>query len=163
MADYYQPAPLKERMIAALADFVPLLVLLAFLTKWSVPFLAPLTLIIISAYILLRDGLEGNSVGKRWRHLTVISLETHTPANWQQSFMRNLFISVPILGLLMMAVEGVMAVLKNQELRRLGDYFGNTLVIADFPTDPAENTQEEMASFVAQEPEAGNPEEEPPA
>jgi hypothetical protein len=129
MADYYQPAALKDRALAALLDFGPLLALWAALILLDfLPLLGP---ILTSGYILFRDGSRGKSLGKHWRHLSVISLENHRPCTWQDSFMRNLFISVPLLGLLMIAVEGVMAIMKDSELRRLGDHFGNTMVIAD--------------------------------
>ena len=95
------------------------------------------------AYILLRDGHEGRSLGKRWRKLCVISLETRKPCTWYDCFLRNIFLAVPFLGYIAVVGEIYLA-LQNKELRRYGDQFANTMVIVDPSLEPHDLQDEKL-------------------
>ena len=125
MSDFFKPAPPRDRMLAAAIDFGGSALFWALLYQLGFPVMG---MLLTSAYILFRDSLSGKSLGKRMRKLCAINIDSEKVCNWQDSFMRNLFLAVPILGFLVLAVEFFFA-FKDQDYRRLGDHFAHTLVI----------------------------------
>ena len=93
--------------------------------------LSPLALVSASAhsntvllswilYFLVRDGIPGESVGKRLLKLKVVRRDTDQSCSWLRSIARNLtFILLPI---------DLVPMLSDQKLR-LGDRLANTMVI----------------------------------
>lgn len=67
-------------------------------------------------YLLFRDGLGGASIGKRVMGLKVTHGSDARSANPFHSFVRNLFLLVPILN-----IAELFMVITDAEGRRLGD------------------------------------------
>ena len=78
-------ADVRKRLAAALIDGAPIVA--SFLFYWSAgSVMLPL---IGAAYLLLRDGVRGQSLGKLWLGLVVVSLETGEPCTLMDSVWRN--------------------------------------------------------------------------
>jgi len=76
-------------------------------------------------YFLIKDGLRnGQSLGKRWRGIKVVSIE-HRPCNRRQSFVRNAILIVPFAVWL-----EALCVLLRADGRRIGDLMAKTAVVA---------------------------------
>ena len=76
-------------------------------------------------YFLIKDGLRGGqSVGKRWRHLRVIT-ERGDPCSRWQSFVRNVILVIPFV-----AWAEVVVMLWRSDGRRFGDLLAKTCVVA---------------------------------
>lgn len=74
-------------------------------------------------YMLLRDTLNGQSLGKLATGLKVVDIREQ-PLRISQAIIRNIFIVLPILPLVEYFV-----MLKDQQGRRMGDKAAKTLVI----------------------------------
>ena len=83
-------------------------------------------------YSLLKDGMKnGQSYGKRWMGIRVISLENGMPCTYWQSLARQIISSliafIPVFGWL---IEPLM-VLFTDDGRRLADRAAGTFVVQD--------------------------------
>ncbi len=99
-------------------------------------------LLVGSLYLLISDGLlKGKSIGKKIMRLKVINLENKSPADFRDSVIRNLLLSIsvlllkiPIIGwmifLIVYAIEFII-IIGDSESRRLGDYLAKTVVIEE--------------------------------
>lgn len=114
--------------------FLPIAVLNLLLTRSSTtnPYpgqqglmvLAAATYLIWLGYFLTKDALrDGQSLGKRWRHLKVVG-ETGEPCRRRQSLVRNVILVIPFV----MWIE-VLLVLFRPDGRRLGDLLAKTWVV----------------------------------
>jgi uncharacterized RDD family membrane protein YckC len=75
-------------------------------------------------YYFFADGLHGGqSIGKRWLGMRVVSVETNAPCTFGQSFIRNLLLAV--LG----PIEWVF--IFGERRQRLGDKAAGTIVVDD--------------------------------
>lgn len=117
---------LKERIFAAALDLGLPLGLWIILAWLDFPVIG---MLINSAWILARDGFAGQSLGKRWKNLMAVNVYSDQPVSFGHSALRNLFLAVPVLGLLMAVVEGVL-MLRDSDYRRLGDQFAGTTVVS---------------------------------
>jgi uncharacterized RDD family membrane protein YckC len=73
-------------------------------------------------YYFFADGLHGGqSIGKRWLGMRVISVETNAPCTFGQSFIRNLLLA--ILG----PIDWVF--IFGERRQRLGDKAAGTIVV----------------------------------
>ncbi len=108
-------------------------------------FFYPLGIILSFIYISLADSLQnGQSVGKKLLGLAVISLEDGGPCSAQQSFIRNLPISIPLaiavipfIGWIFSAIVGggflgleIYLLCNLDSGNRLGDVMADTTVMA---------------------------------
>ena len=125
MSDYLQPAPLRDRVLAACVDFAAPVGVWILLKKIGMPVLG---LLLTMVYILLRDGAEGQSLGKRWRKIGVLNLDHELPATWKDSALRNMFLALPFLGFVIAGVEAYLG-LRDRDRRRFGDRFAHTMVV----------------------------------
>ena len=125
--EYFQPANPRDRALAAAFDFGASTLLWAGFVAIGFPAMGALIYIL---YILFRDAKEGRSIGKRWRKICVLNMETQKPAGMYECILRNIFLAIPILGYLAVGVEVYFAA-KDQEHRRLGDQFAHTVVVED--------------------------------
>jgi uncharacterized RDD family membrane protein YckC len=100
-------------------------------------FISVLIIYAISAlYFLLRDGLQGKSIGKLIFGLTTVNIEDNKPADISDSLLRNSILAIiviPIVGwIAFLLISTVIAVqISLGKKQRLGDRFANTLVIED--------------------------------
>jgi uncharacterized RDD family membrane protein YckC len=73
-------------------------------------------------YYFFADGLHGGqSIGKRWLGMRVVSVETNAPCTFGQSFIRNLLLAV--LG----PIDWVF--IFGERRQRLGDKAAGTIVV----------------------------------
>ncbi|HKP16604.1 MAG TPA: RDD family protein [Gemmatimonadaceae bacterium] len=124
------PQRLAAQFLDGLVVAIPVCVLLFSamalygFSLWPAGVLAAAAIFYALTYILFCDGLAGGqSLGKRWVGIRVISSETGAPCTFRQSFVRNILLSFlgPIDWFFIFG-----------DLRqRLGDKAAGTIVIVD--------------------------------
>jgi RDD family len=82
----YDKADVRKRLFAATLDGIPVVV------SWSLYWDsgAPVLLVLGAGYLLLRDSVRGQSLGKLLCGVVVISLDTGQPCTLKGSVWRNL-------------------------------------------------------------------------
>ena len=115
-------------------------------------FTYPLGILLSALYLTFADSLQnGQSVGKRFIGLAVISLEDGKPCSLKQSFVRNLpfivpliFSIIPLWGWIFSAFIGIPLILVELYLlfkldsgHRIGDVMADTSVMANDGTAEA--------------------------
>jgi uncharacterized RDD family membrane protein YckC len=81
-----------------------------------------------AAYVLFRDAIAGQSIGKLVLGLVVIELESGRPASMAGSAKRNLVLLLPGANLVAIVLEA-RTILTDPQGQRLGDRFAQTQVI----------------------------------
>ncbi len=81
-----------------------------------------------AGYLLLRDAIAGQSIGKLLLGLVVIDLETGRPTSWSGSVKRNLVLVLPGANVAAVFLEG-RTILVDPQGQRLGDRFAQTQVV----------------------------------
>ena len=123
----YARADIRKRLCAAAVD--------SLLVATSVVFaqlLQSLWLLVAgSLYLLLRDSVQGQSLGKLLFGLVVITLETGRPATLASSVRRNLLFLLPGANLPAVFLE-TMTLVRDVQGQRLGDRLAQTQVIEGF-------------------------------
>jgi hypothetical protein len=123
----YPKADLGRRFVAAAVDAIVVMsfVMLSRTPAWVLPVL------IASAYLLLRDGLWGRSVGKFFCGLVVINLKTGRPCSRGDSASRNALLLLPGANLVAVFLEAA-TIMRDPQGQRLGDRFAQTQVVEGF-------------------------------
>jgi uncharacterized RDD family membrane protein YckC len=134
MVEHVDLASLPQRLAAQFLDglvvAVPVLalvyggtVLYGFI-DWPAGVLIAAAIFYALTYVLFSDGLAGGqSLGKRWVGIRVISAETGAPCTYRQSFVRNILLS--FLG----PIDWFF--IFGERRQRLGDKAAGTIVIVD--------------------------------
>ena len=122
----YAKADTRKRAGAAIAD--GLLVGSCLVMYWSQD--AILFVAAGAVYLLFRDALfvPGQSIGKFWFGLRVISLATGRPCTRLHSLQRNFILLVPGLNVVAAVLETI-AIARDPQGQRLGDTLANTQVV----------------------------------
>jgi uncharacterized RDD family membrane protein YckC len=123
----YAKADVTKRLLAATTDAV--IVVAGCRLYWSsgaVTYLA-----VAAAYVLLRDSVRGQSIGKLLCGLVVISLETGRPATFATSFRRNAVLMLPGANVVAVFLEGL-TIVRDPQGQRLGDRLAQTQVVDGF-------------------------------
>lgn len=120
----YAKADVRRRLFAAVID--ALLVMTSGVFYWNSE--SVFSLIAGAAYLLLRDGIQGQSVGKFLLGLTVMGLETGRPATLGGSVRRNVLLLLPGANVVAIFLEGV-TVVRDPQGQRLGDRLAQTQVV----------------------------------
>lgn len=119
------------RIIAGVIDFAIALILAVLLLsprlrmfnmlilKRIISFAAP------TLYLLLKDCIDGKSIGKLFTGLTVFNIRENKPAGISDSILRNGLLVIPFFGPILAFFQ---ILFKN---KRWGDGFSNTVVIKD--------------------------------
>jgi hypothetical protein len=81
-----------------------------------------------AAYLLFRDAIRGQSVGKFLLGLVVISLETGRPSSLAGSVRRNLLLLLPGANVVAIFLE-VRTIVRDPQGQRLGDRLAQTQVV----------------------------------
>jgi uncharacterized RDD family membrane protein YckC len=124
----YPRADVRRRAAAAATDILLVLscAVVSF-TQDSIVFIA-----VAAIYLLLRDSvLPGQSIGKFFFGVRVISLGNGLPCSRLQSAQRNFILVVPGLNVVALALETLAAV-RDPQGQRLGDKLANTQVVEGF-------------------------------
>ena len=103
LASPYAKADVARRLSAATID--GLIVMSLGLLYWTEGSL--LAAVAGAAYVLLRDSVNGQSIGKFLLGLVVISLETGRPSSFAGSLRRNLLFLLPGANVLAIFLEGL--------------------------------------------------------
>ena len=123
----YAKADVRKRLAAALIDGVPIVA--SFLFYWSAgSVLLPL---IGAAYLLFRDGVRGQSLGKLWLGLVVMNLETSEPCTLKDSVWRNALFLIPGANVAALVLEAL-TTMRDTQGQRLGDRIAQTQVVEGF-------------------------------
>jgi uncharacterized RDD family membrane protein YckC len=123
----YAKADVKRRLFAATID--GLLVVASCLLYWNTNFVSYLAA--GGAYLLLRDAIRGQSIGKFLLGLVVISLETGSASSLAGSVRRNLLLLLPGANIVAIFLEAGMVV-RDPQGQRLGDRLAQTQVVEGF-------------------------------
>lgn len=120
----YAKADVRKRLMAASID--GLLVATVCLLSWIGA--APLYLALGAAYLLLRDAIGGQSIGKIMLGLVVIDLTTGRVASVSGSIKRNFLLLLPGANVVAIYLEARTLVADPQG-QRLGDRLAQTQVV----------------------------------
>jgi uncharacterized RDD family membrane protein YckC len=120
----YVKADVRKRLFAATVD--GLMVVTTCLLYWN----SGVTLYLAagSAYLLFRDALKGQSIGKFFFGLVVISLETGRPSSLWGSVRRNALLLLPGANIIAIFLEAG-TVIRDPQGQRLGDRLAQTQVV----------------------------------
>ena len=142
----YAKADLRQRLYAATID--ALMVVASFLLYWTSDFV--LYLGAGAAYLLFRDAIRGQSLGKFILGLVVISLETGRPSLLVGSVRRNLLLLLPGANVVAIFLE-VRTIVRDPQGQRLGDRVAQTQVVEGFGAkDLVKSFQDWLMDFVAE-------------
>jgi uncharacterized RDD family membrane protein YckC len=128
-------APRGIRLVAGVIDFIiasslVILVLSPSSRLYNMVGLKKIiSLLIPGIYLLLKDSIEGKSIGKLFTGLTVLNSYEERRAGLADSILRNWFLAIPILGTTVFAVFAFFQILTRNE--RWGDALSHTVVIKD--------------------------------
>jgi uncharacterized RDD family membrane protein YckC len=141
----YPKANVEKRLLAAAIDG------LLFMTAWflyqNLNSIAPLAG--GAAYLLLRDAVGGQSIGKIMMGLTVIRVETGRSCSAMDSVRRNAMLLVPGANIVAVFFEAV-TILRDSQGQRLGDRLAQTQVVEGLGAkDLAAAAYEWWRAFVA--------------
>ncbi len=123
----YARADIRKRLYAAAIDSL----LVATSGVFSQILQSPWFLAAGALYLLLRDSVQGQSLGKLLFGLVVISLETGRPATIVSSVRRNLLFLLPGANIPAAFLE-TMTLVRDVQGQRLGDRLAHTQVIEGF-------------------------------
>jgi hypothetical protein len=123
----YAKADIRKRMCAAAVDSL----LVATTALFAQILQSPWFLAAGGVYLLLRDSVQGQSLGKALFGLVVISLETGKPATPASSVRRNLLLLLPGANIVAAFLE-MMTIVRDVQGQRLGDRLAHTQVIEGF-------------------------------
>jgi uncharacterized RDD family membrane protein YckC len=120
----YPKADIEKRLFAAAIDG------LLFTTAWflyrNLHSIAPL--VGGAVYLLVRDAVGGQSIGKILFGLTVIRVETGRPCSLMDSVRRNAMLLVPGANIVAVFLEAA-TILRDRQGQRLGDRLAQTQVV----------------------------------
>ena len=120
----YAKADVPKRLLAATIDAVP--VVMSWLLYRDSG--SPVFLVIGAGYLVLRDSMRGQSLGKLLLGLTVINIETGQPCSLKSSVWRNVLFLIPGANVAALFLEPI-TVVRDPQGQRLGDKLAQTQVI----------------------------------
>ena len=120
----YAKADVRKRLTAASID--GLLVVTLCLFRWIVD--APLYLALAAVYLLLRDAIGGQSIGKIFLGLVVIDLHSGRLSSLSGSIRRNFLFLLPGANLVAIFLEA-RTIISDPQGQRLGDRLAQTQVV----------------------------------
>jgi uncharacterized RDD family membrane protein YckC len=140
----YPKANTQKRLFAAVID--GLLVMTTWFVYQALGSIAPVAG--GAVYLLLRDAVGGQSIGKIMMGLTVIRVETGRPCSVLGSIQRNAMLLVPGANIVAVFLEPV-TILRDPQGQRLGDRLAQTQVVEGFgATDLASSAYDWWRNFI---------------
>ena len=123
----YVKADIRKRLVAATIDGLVVVTLyLLYRTAGSV-----LYIVASASYLLFRDAVGGQSIGKVMSGLVVISLETGRASTVSGSVRRNVLLLLPGANVVAIFLEA-RTILRDAQGQRLGDKLAQTQVVEAF-------------------------------
>lgn len=117
-------APIPVRLVAFAIDVwiigIALFVVLLPIRSYSEDLYANVVTVVWLVYFLLRDGIPGQSIGKRLLRIRTIQIESGLACNWSKSLWRNL-------SHFLFALDAILAL--GRRRMRLGDMIAGTIVV----------------------------------
>jgi uncharacterized RDD family membrane protein YckC len=120
----YVKVDIRKRLLAAFVDGVPA-VAAWFLYRNSGALWGAA---VATIYLLLRDGMGGQSLGKLLVGLVVVNVRTGQLCTWKDSVLRNVFVLIPGANLVAVFLESL-TIVRDPQGQRLGDRLAQTQVI----------------------------------
>jgi uncharacterized RDD family membrane protein YckC len=120
----YAKVDVRRRLVAASLDGMPA-VAAWFLYRNTESLWAPAVAVL---YLLLRDGIGGQSLGKLLVGLVVVNVQTGRLCTWKESTLRNVFVLIPGANLVAIFLESI-TIIRDPQGQRLGDRLAQTQVI----------------------------------
>jgi hypothetical protein len=124
-----------KRFVAGAIDLgiaLALFALLFFSRTFSIALFArrSTALVLPLMYLLLKDSIEGKSIGKMLTGILVYNEHERKAGGVFDSIIRNWYLAIPIIGPTLMAVVIGAQILSGKK-KRLGDDMAETIVISD--------------------------------
>jgi len=142
----YAKADVRRRLYAATID--GLVVVTSCLLYWTSEFV--LYLAAGAAYLLFRDAIRGQSVGKFLLGLVVINLQNGRPTSLARSVRRNLLLLLQGANVVAIFLE-VRTIVRDPQGQRLGDRLALTQVVEGFGAkDLVKSFQDWLMGFVTE-------------
>ena len=120
----YAKVDVWKRLLAAFLDGAPAVAAWLLYDRTG----SPLALGAAVAYLLLRDGIGGQSLGKLVVGLVVVNVRTGRFCSWKDSVLRNVFVLIPGANIAAVFLESF-TILRDPQGQRLGDRLAQTQVI----------------------------------
>ena len=142
----YAKADPRKRLFAATIDAIP--VIATGFLYWDSR--APVLLVIGAGYVLLRDSMRGQSLGKLVLGLVVMNLEMGRPCTLKASVWRNVVFLIPGANVVAIFLEPI-TVVRDPQGQRLGDKLAQTQVVEGFGVrDVAASFERWWRSFIGE-------------
>jgi uncharacterized RDD family membrane protein YckC len=142
----YAKADVRRRLFAATID--GLIVAMSCLLYWTSDF--TLYLVAGATYLLFRDAIRGQSVGKFLLGLVVINLESGRPSSLAGSVRRNFLLLLPGANAVAIFLEA-RSIVRDPQGQRLGDRLALTQVVEGLGAkDLVKSFQDWLMGFVAE-------------
>jgi hypothetical protein len=120
----YAKVDIRKRLLAAWVDGMPALAAWALYSRTGSLSGAGVAVL----YLLLRDSIGGQSLGKLLVGLVVVNVRTGALCTWKESVLRNVFILIPGANIVAPFLE-VITLIRDPQGQRLGDRLAQTQVI----------------------------------
>jgi uncharacterized RDD family membrane protein YckC len=120
----YAKVDVRKRLLAAWVDGLPAIAAW-FLYSRTGSFWGAAVAVL---YLLLRDGIGGQSLGKLMAGLVVVNVQTGKLCTWKESMLRNVFVLIPGANLVAVFLESI-TIIRDPQGQRLGDRLAQTQVI----------------------------------
>ena len=138
----YAKADVMRRFFAAMIDSLAVIIIVYVYSNSRSASL----LVVGALYLLLRDSVRGQSPGKFFMGLVVISLETGRPCTVKDSIWRNAVLLIPGANVVAIFLESI-TIVRDPQGQRLGDKVAQTQVVEGEP-----GTWPRLSAMVAQLP-----------
>ena len=120
----YAKVDVRKRLLAAFVDGLPVIAAWVLYVRTGSLLGAAAAVI----YLLLRDGIGGQSLGKLFVGLVVVNVRTGRLCSWKDSALRNVFVLIPGANLAAVFLEFI-TIVRDPQGQRLGDRLAQTQVI----------------------------------
>ena len=123
----YAKVDVRKRLLAAWVDGIPAIA--AWFLYRNTESLWGAAVAVL--YLLLRDGIGGQSLGKLVVGLVVVNIQTGRFCTWKESALRNVFVLIPGANVMAIFLESI-TLIRDPQGQRLGDRLAQTQVIEGF-------------------------------
>jgi uncharacterized RDD family membrane protein YckC len=120
----YAKVDVKKRLLAAWVDGMPAIA--AWFLYRNTESLWGVAVAVL--YLLLRDGIGGQSLGKLLVGVVVVNVQTGRLCTWKDSALRNVFVLIPGANVVAIFLESI-TMIRDPQGQRLGDRLAQTQVI----------------------------------
>ena len=120
----YAKVDVRKRLLAAWVDGIPAIAAWVLYRNTESLWGAGVAVL----YLLLRDAIGGQSLGKLLVGLVVVNVQTGRFGTWKESALRNIFVLIPGANVMAIFLESI-TLIRDPQGQRLGDRLAHTQVI----------------------------------